>query len=53
MCKQLTNIAMVVSVGVKDEGLALQPGKVLFILGKLKLPSLVSVNLLPLGSIDV
>lgn len=53
MCKQLANISMVVSVSVKDKGLALQPGKVLFVLGKLKLPSLVSVNLLPLGSIDV
>lgn len=53
MCKQLTNIAMVVPVSVQDKGLALQPSKVLFILGKLKLPSLVSVNLLPLGSIDI
>lgn len=53
MCEQLANIPMVVSVSVKDKGLALQPGKVLFILEKRKLPSLLSVNLLPLGSIDV
>lgn len=53
MSEKLANVAMIVPVGIENDGFAIQSGKVLLVLGELKLSRLMTVYFLPLRSVDV